>query len=167
MAFPKWYTIAISHLGMKEIPGPKHHAAIIKWWGLIRAPFLDDETPWCAGFVGGCLEEAGIKSTRSAAALSYAKWGQPLAKPAVGAVAYMERRNAAGKLVGGHVAFVAGVRTDGALMLLGGNQSNAVTIAPFQPGRIIGYRWPNGEPLPRDAALPVIASRAEYSSNEA
>ena len=43
---PPWVTTARSYIGTREIPGPKTQALILKWWGLIRAPFRDDETPW-------------------------------------------------------------------------------------------------------------------------
>lgn len=71
MTEPVWLRIARGYLGQREIVGRKHNPLILRWWQRIRAPFTDDETPWCAGFVGGVLEEAGIKSSRSAAARSY------------------------------------------------------------------------------------------------
>lgn len=141
MSRPSWFINAKRLLNEREIVGVKHNPLIVRMWKNIRAPFTDDETPWCAAFVGSCLEEAGIRSTRSAAALSYATYGIPVSM-SLGAIAYMRRRNSAGKVVGGHVGFVAGVREDGAIMLLGGNQNDRVSIAPFPSSRIIGYRWP-------------------------
>ena len=38
-------------------------------------PLPHDEVPWCAAFVGACLERAGIASTRSLMARSYLGWG--------------------------------------------------------------------------------------------
>lgn len=35
---------------------------------------LRDEVPWCAGFVGWCLEKVGMGSTNSLMARSYEKW---------------------------------------------------------------------------------------------
>ena len=68
---PVWLAQARKYLGQKEIPGPRHNAFVLRLWGLIRAAYRDDETPWCAGFVGGVLEEVGLRSTRSASSLSY------------------------------------------------------------------------------------------------
>jgi uncharacterized protein (TIGR02594 family) len=136
-------------------------------WQRIRAPFSDDETPWCAGFVGSVLEESGIKSSRSAAALSYRSWGKSCPYPTVGAIAYMSRRNSAGKLVGGHVAFVAGKNKAGQIILLGGNQGNMVKFAPFAADRIIGYRWPSDVAIPSKANLPLMFVTDPLSTNEA
>jgi uncharacterized protein (TIGR02594 family) len=143
---PRWLTKARGYLGQREIPGPRHNPLILKWWKAIKAQFTDDETAWCAAFVGGVLEECGIKSTRSGWARSYEKWGVALPGPAVGAVAVFSRKG------GGHVGFVVG-DSPSRVSVLGGNQSDAVTIAKFPKHggalKITGYRWPAGEPLPQ------------------
>lgn len=169
MSAPMWMIVAKGYLGQKEISGTKHNPLIVKMWSRIRAPFTDDETPWCAAFVGSCLEEANFKSSRSAGALSYRTWGQPISVPVYGAIAYMSRKNKAGKVVGGHVTFVAGIRRDGLIMCLGGNQGDKVSIAPFLKERILGYRWPSTEALPNPRAeLPMYNNIGQkISSNEA
>jgi hypothetical protein len=62
---------------------------------------------------------------------------------------------------GGHVGFVVGQRENGDLMVLGGNQSDAINIRAFQRSRVSGYRWPVNEPKdPRQ--LPLLnGSRSE------
>jgi uncharacterized protein (TIGR02594 family) len=165
MAEPRWLTKARSYIGLTEHPGKKHNPTILKWWQSIRAPFRDDETPWCAGFVGGILEDLGIKSSRSAAARSYTKWGQGLPYPTVGCVVVFWR----GKPTGwsGHVGFVVGRDAAGNLMVLGGNQGNAVNIKPFSKSRVLSYRWPAGEPKPGKPYLPLLRSDGRLSENEA
>jgi hypothetical protein len=69
--------------------------------------------------------------------------------------------------VNGHVGFVAGQDRAGNLMVLGGNQGDAVSIKPFARGRVLGFRWPADEPLPEAAALPVLTSSGALSRNEA
>ena len=78
----------------------------------------------------------------------------------VGAIVVFQRAG------GGHVGFLVGRDERGRLMILGGNQANAVTIAPFDPERVLGYRWPwSVEP---DGRLPLVASNgAPVSRNEA
>jgi lysozyme family protein len=44
----------------------------------------------------------------------------------------------------GHVGFVVGSQQD-KILLLGGNQRNAVTIEAFDTARLLGLRWPHGE----------------------
>lgn len=161
MAEPRWLSEARQYIGTREAPGRKHESRILHWWKLIRAPFTDDETPWCAGFVGGMLETVGIKSSRSAAARSYLRWGQKIARPVVGCIVVFERgpRN-------GHVGFFVGKDTRGNLRILGGNQGDAVNIKSFDPARVLGYRWPTGEPFPSSRPVPVEETDEPVSRRE-
>lgn len=161
MTEPRWLTLARAYIGTREIRGNRHNPLILRWWIAIRAAwFKDDETPWCAAYVGGVLEEAGIVSSRSAAARSYLKWGEKLTKPALGAVVVFSRTG------GGHVGFVVGRDTRGRLMVLGGNQGDAVNIKPFNEDRILGYRWPPGVAKPSTYKLPVLEANGTPSTNE-
>ena len=161
MTEPVWLRIARGYLGQREIAGRKHNPLILRWWQRIRAPFTDDETPWCAGFVGGVLEECGIKSSRSAAARSYARWGVRLAKPVVGCIVVLERGPRHG-----HVFFLLGRDARGNLVGIGGNQGNKVSIASFDPKRVIATVWPKAVPVP-PPILPVLAVNGALSSTEA
>lgn len=165
---PLWLAKAASYLGTKEIPGKLHNARILGWWAKIRAPFRDDETPWCAAFVGGVLEECGIASTRSASARSYTKWGVKLDGPKIGAVVVFWRGSPSGW--SGHVGFIVGKDDAGNLMVLGGNQGNEVSVKPFALDRVLSYHWPKSHDVPTKVGienLPVLASSGELSTNEA
>lgn len=140
---PVWLVNARKYKGVHEVSGPKHNPQIIKWWKEMHAPFKDDETPWCAGFVGGVLEESGIKSSRSAGARSYLHWGLRLSKPVVGCIVVFERGP-----VNGHVAFVEGRTAGGMLVALGGNQGDQVSVKSFPMSRVLGFFWPASVPLP-------------------
>jgi uncharacterized protein (TIGR02594 family) len=149
---PLWLTEARKLIGVREIPGVNHHPAIVQMWRSIRRSGIkDDETPWCAAFVGHCLERAGIVSSRFESARSYSTWGQPLQAPVVGCIAVFTRQG------GGHVGFVTGVDRSGNLLILGGNQGNEVNIRAFPLTRLTGYRWPLAVPVP-DLALTVGAA---------
>lgn len=161
MTEPRWIAAARKEIGQREIPGAKHNGRILKYWSLMRAPFTDDETPWCAGFVGAMLEGVAIKSSRSAAARSYLKWGRKITKPVVGCIVVFERGPRHG-----HVGFLVGLDTRGNLMILGGNQGDAVNIKPFQRSRVLGYRWPAGEPLPGEGAIAEIETEEAVSRAE-
>lgn len=165
---PKWIDIARKYLGTTEIKGSRHNKLILRWWTTIRAPFTDDETPWCSAFVGGVLEECGIQSSRNAAARSYLKWGVELKQPVVGAIVVFWRGSPQGW--NGHVGFVVGRDKDNNLMVLGGNQGDQVNIRPFAPNRVLSYRWPLREFAPTLrgwASLPVLNSEGKVSENEA
>jgi uncharacterized protein (TIGR02594 family) len=160
---PVWLRRARQEIGVREIPGPKHSARVLSYWELSKLAFRDDETPWCAGFVGAMLEDVGIKSTRSGMARSYRNWGQPCG-PIPGAIVVYWRGSKSG--TSGHVGFVVGKDKAGNIMTLGGNQGDAVTIAPFSSARVLGYRWPSAFD-PSNTKLAVIESNGIVSTNEA
>jgi uncharacterized protein (TIGR02594 family) len=158
---PAWITYALNQVGVREIPGPKHEPKILGWWKKIfRGGIKDDETPWCAAFVGACLEQAGIQSTRFESAKSYESWGVALAAPVYGCIVVFTRAG------GGHVAFVVGEDKAGNLLCLGGNQGNCVSVKTFERGRVSAYRWPSGMPAPVGQRLPILAS-VDFSTSEA
>ena len=122
-------------------------------------------TVFSAGFVGGVLEECGIRSSRSAAARSYLNWGRELKGPAVGAIGVFERGP-----VNGHVGFIVGRNADGQLVLLSGNSSNMVCLAPISYGRLLSSRWVPDAMLPSAqsfAGLPLLKITGPVSRNEA
>lgn len=161
MSGPAWITEARQYIGLREIKGPQNNPKILEWWKAIkRGGIKDDETPWCAAFVGGCLEAAGVTSSRFESAKSYETWGSPLAAPIYGCIVVFSRDG------GGHVGFVVGQDKAGNLMVLGGNQGDAVNVKAFQRSRVTAYRWPLGLPADVGAPLPLLAS-AELSMNEA
>lgn len=162
---PPWLQHARANLGIREIPGARHHPLILTMWRAIkRGGIKDDETAWCAAFVGWCLEEKGIRSSRFESARSYLDWGIELDGPAVGAVCVIGRKGHPGA---GHVFIVTGVDAKGWIVGIGGNQGNAVSEASFNPERVAegGYRWPSGYPAPVRRPVPLIAALA--SANEA
>lgn len=167
-AEPSWLKRARVEIGVREYRGASHNKRVLGYWELSRLAFSDDETPWCAGYVGAMLEDVGIKSTRSGMARSYMNWGQPVDDPIKGAVVVFWRGSRYGS--SGHVGFVTGKDQYGNIMVLGGNQSDAVNIKPFSTDRVLGYRWPTGVPLPGEKIkgdLDLVESDGRVSANEA
>ena len=118
---------------------------------------MDDETAWCAAFVGAMLRRAGVKSTGALNARSYLDWGTPVdrknAQP--GDVVIFKRGNSSWQ---GHVAFF--VKDRGALIdVLGGNQSNAVNIKGYQAASLLGIRRP-----PKATAKPAAPPKRPAQS---
>lgn len=135
------YKIAEAHIGLMEWPGAKHNPEIVKMYAASGNPQVkDDETPWCAAFVGACLAQAGLKGTSKLNARSYLKWGEEVAldDAEFGDVVVLWR----GKKDGwqGHVGFFAGIDVNGNILLIGGNQGNAVSKAGFKRDRLLGVR---------------------------
>lgn len=158
---PRWLSAARRYIGVREIRGPRHEPVIRRWLRRLQAWWDDDETPWCGVFVAAVMEESGVKPPEHwYRARAWLDWGNPIGTPAVGCVVVFERGPTSG-----HVGFVVGLDTHGNLLVLGGNQGDAVTIAAFPQSRVLGYRWPAAEV--RDlAALPVLGD-APVSRTEA
>lgn len=158
----QWMIEAERHIGLREIKGLKHNSTIIGWLKNLKTWWFDDETAWCGTFVAHCLKSTGhvIPSTWYRA-LSWAQWGQKLENPVVGCVVVFSRKG------GGHVGFVVGNNRNGNLMVLGGNQGDAVAISAFDKSRVVGYRWPSDAMIPISADLPFITSNGKLSENEA
>jgi conserved hypothetical protein TIGR02594 len=155
---PHWITEGKKYIGEMEIKGPRHNPLIVQWWKDIkRGGIKDDETPWCAAYVGAMLERVGVRSTRFEGASSYINWGVPLNEPVYGCIVVFTRQG------GGHVGFVVGKTEGGNLLVLGGNQSDAVNIKAFALDRVSGYRWPVNEPL---SQKPMPIGNAALSVNE-
>lgn len=112
----------------------------------------------CAAFAGAMLERVGIRSTRFEGAKSYLEWGNPIGNAVYGCIVVFTREG------GGHVGFVVGKTKEGELLVLGGNQSDAVNVRTFTPARVSGYRWPKGIPV---TTQPMPISTAERSNSEA
>lgn len=149
MTEPEWLRIARieSMHGVKELPGPQVNDARILWYHestTLKAEV--DEVPWCSSFVNWCMREAGVDGTSSAWARSWLEWGRVLKVPAYGCVVVLKRGVAQpGPEViraPGHVGFYVGHGCLTEVLVLGGNQDNAVNVRPYDEARVLGYRWP-------------------------
>lgn len=158
-----WMEEAWKWNGLKEIPGGKHNPTILSWWEKLSLPFRDDETAWCAGYVGGVLASRGLPTTKSASARSYESYGTKIAKPCYGCIVVFWRGSKSGWM--GHVAFVVGQASNGDLFCLGGNQSDSVNVSRFSRDRVLSYRWPAGSYPQRP--LQIVSGPSQLSVNEA
>lgn len=137
-----WIELARSFVGLEEIKGQRHNPTIIKWLDKMgsfqkeaRAWWRDDETPWCGLFVGYIMGMSGRYVVKEwYRAIEWSRAGlTKLDGPAYGCIAVMPN----------HVGFVVGKDRNGNIILLGGNQGDAVRLSPFKPGSIVGYYWPS------------------------
>lgn len=167
-ARPLWVTEAMKWINTREAPGSADNPQIVAWareeGGEIAQDYTHDSIPWCALFANMILYKVGLKGTGTLWALDFAKWGEPVNGPAVGAFAPMKRDG------GGHIAVVVGRDQHGNLMCIGGNQSDEVSIRPFPADRPVAFRFPDGIPLPAQtgfSSLPIVNSDGVTSRNEA
>lgn len=130
--------------GVKEVSGRRDNQDIVSYLASVGLPGHHDETAWCSAFAHWCMEQASIVGSGKANARSWLRWGQRLARPTYGAVTVLWRGSRSGWQ--GHVAFYIGEAGDD-LILLGGNQGNAVRTRHYAKNRLLGYRWPMGKPI--------------------
>ncbi|OHV85818.1 TIGR02594 family protein [Ensifer sp. LCM 4579] len=166
-AEPVWMREARRHMGLKEIAGPKSSATIMSWakrfGGWIVSFYTNDDIPWCGLAVGHwiavTLPEEQLPSN-PLGALNWSKFGRGLTEPALGAILTFKRPG------GGHVGLYAG--EDGThYHVLGGNQSNSVSVTRIEKTRCQAIRWPTtgGEPI--GGPVRLSASGVPASKNEA
>lgn len=143
MQHPPWLRHAWREFGAREIAGSADNPRILALYrDAGHAEVAHDEVAWCAAFVGASLERGGIRSTRSLLARSYADWGCNISEARFGAIAVLSRGSDPAL---GHVGFVIG-ETDDDVLLLGGNQGDAVSVVPFAKSRLVALRWPQDTP---------------------
>lgn len=135
---PEWFSAAVGELGEREIPGSDHNPKIVEYHQTTTLKATDDETPWCSSFVNWCIKEAGIAGTNSAAARSWTSWGNKLSQPKKGCIVVFSSSRGPHS---GHVGFFERLQNDH-IVVLGGNQQNAVNYSSYPKARLLAYRWP-------------------------
>lgn len=147
-----WMGIAKSRIGFHEKPNNQGLELLIA-----AAHTGSEGDPWCGIFINACLEDAGIKGTRSPAARSFEHDENftRLAGPAYGAIVTNWRGSPSSGL--GHVYFYAGEGSAG-VYALGGNQSDQVKYEYEPRDKVVGYYWPKSVALPTLGAVPVSAN---------
>lgn len=124
----------------------------------------DRATPWCAGFMSKMLADAGLESLRTLSSQAYRKYGSE-----IGVTDWSRVRKNDIIIVSygggsGHVGFFRGFdQAKGKVMLLGGNQSDNVTLAPFGTGKIASIKRNWSVPAEYDKPLYVNATGQEVS----
>ncbi|MED5619871.1 TIGR02594 family protein [Ideonella sp. BN130291] len=154
-----WMAIARGEMGQHEIAGSRDNARIVQYHDTTTLHAKDDETPWCSSFVNWTLEKAGYEGTDSAAAISWAHWGNQvngLGAAREGDVVVLHQKGAPAS--SNHVGFF--VRGgNGQVTLLGGNQGNQVKESTYSTAQweVVAVRRPPGS---EHAAAPAPAPAA-------
>lgn len=161
-----WYAEATRRLGLHE---SRDRTALMDWLKS-DGETLGDPTklPWCGDFVETAIALTLPNEPLPAnpyLARNWLKFGVELGFPALGAIAVFWRPPQGS--ISGHVGFVRATRkSDGAIVVRGGNQDNAVTDALLADERLLGYRWPSTFELPTRRAREVETMQ-ELSTDEA
>lgn len=137
---PPWLAAAWAAFGVSEAPGSANANDVLAYYSEAgHGEIKDDSVPWCAAFLGAMLKRSGITGTGSLLARSYLTWGEAADTARAGAVAVLSRGDDPNA---GHVGFLLG-QAQGRVFLLGGNQTNKVSVEAFDAHRVLGYRWPS------------------------
>lgn len=132
---PPWVRIARGELGVREVAGAPNER-VNEYLASVGAPPGSD---WCAGFVQWVMEQSGIKGPGKPVARAWLHWGQSISQPRAGCVVVLWRVTPSSWQ--GHVALLL-TEAPKTLVLLGGNQSKAVSIKRYPRDRLLGFRWP-------------------------
>jgi uncharacterized protein (TIGR02594 family) len=141
------FKIAQRFVGVKEGPGAMNEPLVLAMLRLDARWVEDDQTAWCSAFVNFVCFLLELPRSRSLAARSWLTVGAsiPLTDARPGFDVVVLKRGTGSQpgpdvlAAPGHVAFYAG--QDAAnVLLLGGNQGDAVSIARFPKARILGIR---------------------------
>lgn len=160
-----WFKEATRLIGTRERPGAGSNPDILDWAGAQGIPYKGDDIPWCGLFVGHCVTATLDREPTPANVLGARAWGSFGIRtvPTPGAVMVFWRKSLQSGL--GHVGFYAGEDAS-AYRILGGNQSDSVSLAWVAKDRLVTARWPATVPQPMPA--PVQVARNETLSwNEA
>lgn len=166
---PKMVETGLNYLGIKEYPGTgSNNRAIMQMaqeLGIANI-YKNDEVAWCGLFVAYVMKVSGKPMTFTGyeilRAASFADWGKPVARgeEKLGDILVFKRPG--GNHVGIYIA-----ESDTTFHVLGGNQSNAVTITEIAKNRLFASRRFYAIGAPESAKKYTINSSGEVSTNEA
>ena len=161
---PPWYAEARRLIGTKEAAGVANSPTIMAWARDAQiGGYTGDDVPWCGLFVAHCFH-AGLPQAKRPdnplGARNWLKFGREV-KPQIGAVMVFWRGSRDGW--SGHVGFYHGESAT-TYSILGGNQSDAVTVTTIAKDRFLGARWPDGYPASGETAT---VAGGTLSTNEA
>lgn len=136
-------------IGVKEAPGAVDNPLIVAMLRLDSSWPGHDEVPWCSAFVNFIAWLWRLPRSKSLAARSWLAVGTPIdvGDALVGSDVVIFKRGEGGQPgpevldAPGHVAFFAGfndLRTR--VLVVGGNQGNAVTLSSFPITDVLGVR---------------------------
>ena len=160
-----WHAEALRLEGIVEGFGAADNPRILGWADDLELNYERDSIAWCGLFVGHCIAAALPDEPLPAnplGARNWLKFGSSCA-PTLGAVLVFWRGERSGWQ--GHVGFYAG-EDAAAFHVLGGNQSDSVSVARIARKRLLGARWPKTAP-PAEPLTIARGAGGEISRNEA
>jgi uncharacterized protein (TIGR02594 family) len=162
-----WLQEAFQLIGTREKRGAGSNEAILGWaHDLEITSYDEDDIPWCGLFVAHCIGSQLLEETLPGNPLGARNWATfgTEATPQLGAVLVFWRKSKDSGL--GHVGFYW-AEDDDTYYILGGNQSDSVSIARLQKDRLLAARWPDTVPNDVHITRRAEANGQLISQNEA
>lgn len=160
---PKMIEEARALLGVHEAPGSVNNPVILGWAKEVglQNTYSQDSVPWCGLFMAVVAKRAGKNIPHFPLwALNWVNFGQPETSPMLGDVLVFKRDG------GGHVGLYVG-EDAGAFHVLGGNESDSVTIIRMSRDRLYAARRPMYQVQPANVRVIQLAANGALSTNEA
>lgn len=153
-------------IGTKEIIGKIHSETILGWAKELKIEkiYTNDEIAWCGLFIAYVAKKAGLEINMTAREALWAKnwnnFGTRQTIAMLGDVLVFSRET------GGHVGIYVG-EDEKCYHVLGGNQSNQVSVTRIIKGRCIGIRrsiWKIAQP--ENVRVIKLSATGVVSTNE-
>jgi uncharacterized protein (TIGR02594 family) len=161
---------ALKLYGVHEGIGDADNPEILGWAKELGiTDYVHDAEPWCGLFMAYVALKAGDQApAKPLWALSWAAFGTPVSAPYFGDTVVFRRFDPyTKKLIGGHVGIYIG-EDDSCYHVLGGNESDSVTITRIPKERLFAARRPpNLNPLPANVKKIMLPPSGTLSTNEA
>ena len=168
---PSLIRFAAPLLGVREQPGPADNPTILAWANEVTAAlklkqlgYKADSIPWCGLFVALVAHRASWTDQIPPIPLRAKSWltfGEAADSPMLGDILVFGRDG------GGHVGLYVG-EDPLAYHVLGGNQSDAVTITRLSKSRLLGARRPKWRVAqPSSVRIVLMGATGLLSENEA
>lgn len=166
---PRTIQTALELIGTREVVGKGSNRTIMDWRdtlnqaGVKISGYSDDDIPWCGLFVAWVTYKRRDNAAEVVKdplwARNWASYGNKADRASLGDVLVFVRNG------GGHVGFY--IAEDATCYhVLGGNQSNAVTITRIEKSRCIAVRRPPYQNQPATVRQFIVAASGAISKNE-
>ena len=139
------YDLAARWVGVKEVADTSSNEDILRMLRIDADWPEGDHVPWCSAFINFIAWSFRLPRSKSLRARSWLLVGTPTQDPSPGFDIVIFKRGG-GRQPGpdvikapGHVGFFAGFE-GGKVLVLGGNQADAVNISRYPKSRVLGYR---------------------------
>ena len=161
---PKVIAEAVRYLGINEIKGKLNNATIMSWAKDVGVDkiYTSDEIAWCGLFVAKVVLKAGFEVVKDPLwALNWSNFGTKQSVAMLGDVLVFKRDG------GGHVGFYI-AEDKNYFHVLGGNQSNSVSITRIAKNRCVAIRRCNWKvSQPKEVKQYFVEASGKISTNEA